>query len=294
MKPERTIDYEVGFQQKISNSSAIKISAYYKELRDMIQQRVYTFIPLVTDYETFSNLDFGTIKGFAFSYDLRRTGNFQLNASYALQFADGTGSDATSANGINSRRNIRTILPLTYDERHSVTAIADYRFASGNAYDGPRIGGRDIFSNFGVNLLLNAISGRPYSTFQEVTSPTGTSITTSINETRLPWVFRADLQLDKNFDIKLSEEAQRKLGINVYLRIQNLFDLDNVVDVYKVSLSPDDSGWLNTGRGTAAQNDAVSNGFPLENYTSSYAWRILNPDHYARPRQIFLGAIINF
>ncbi len=294
LKPERTIDYEVGFQQKISSSSAIKISAYYKELRDMIQQRVYSFVPTIGQYETFSNLDFGTIKGFAFSYDLRRTGNFQLNLAYALQFADGTGSDAESANGINSRRNIRTLLPLSYDERHSITAIADYRFASGNAYNGPRIAGKDILSDFGVNLLLNTISGRPYTTFQTVTSPTASSIRTSINETRLPWVIRADLQLDKNFSLKLNEESKRSLGINVYLRVQNLFDLDNIVRVYPVSLSPDDSGWLTTSRGNIALNDAVSNGFTEENYTSAIDWRLLNPNNYARPRQIFLGAIINF
>ena len=33
LKPERTIDYEVGFQQKLGNTSALKIAAYYKEMR---------------------------------------------------------------------------------------------------------------------------------------------------------------------------------------------------------------------------------------------------------------------
>ncbi len=294
LRPEKTVDYEVGFQQKISNSSAIKVSAYYKELRDMIQRRTYAFIPTVGNYETYSNLDFGTIKGFTFAYDLRRTSNFQLNANYALQFANGTGSGRNSAQGLNANRNIRTLLPLSYDERHSLTLIADYRYGSGNAYDGPRIGGLDILSNFGANLLINAISGRPYSTFDAVENVLVNTTTQAINETRLPWVFRMDLQLDKNFALKLSEEATRKINFNVYLRVQNLFDLDNIVGVYEVTQSPDDSGWLNNGLGIGAQNDAISNGFTADNYTSSYAWRILDPNNYARPRQIFLGTIINF
>ncbi|NNE30063.1 MAG: TonB-dependent receptor plug domain-containing protein, partial [Saprospiraceae bacterium] len=41
LRPQKTIDYEVGFQQKISNASALKIAAYYKELRDMIANRTY-------------------------------------------------------------------------------------------------------------------------------------------------------------------------------------------------------------------------------------------------------------
>lgn len=294
LKPEKTIDYEVGFQQKISNSSAVKVSLYYKELRDMIQRRTYTFIPTVGNYETYSNLDFGTITGFTLAYDLRRTNNFQLNASYALQYAKGTGSGRNSAEGLNANRNIRTLLPLSYDERHSLTMIADYRFGSGSAYDGPRIGGVDFLSNFGANLLVNAISGRPYSTYDDLSNVVTETTTKAINETRLPWVFRIDLQLDKTFSLKLSEEASRKINFNVYLRIQNLFDFDNIVDVYGVTQSPDDSGWLNSSLGVAAQSNALSNGFTADNYTSSYAWRILAPDHYARPRQIFLGAIINF
>ena len=124
--------------------------------------------------------------------------------------------------------------------------------------------------------------------------PTGAAIIEAINETRLPWVFRADLQLDKTFNFSLSEESKRKLFVNVYLRVQNLFDLDNIVNVYPFTQSPDDSGWLSTGLGEAALSSAVRNGFTEENYLSAFAWRILAPDNYAPPRQIFLGAIVNF
>ena len=296
LRPEKTIDYEVGFQQKISSSSAIKVSAYYKELRDMIQRRTFNFVPTVGSYETYDNLDFGTVKGFSFAYDLRRTKNFQLNATYTLQFADGTGSSLDSGRGINSRRNIREALPLSYDERHRITAIADYRFASGGNYDGPRIGGLDIFAETGVNLLMTAVSGRPFSTFGDISNPVDFTIVQSINETRLPWIFNADLQVDKNFSLSVSEASQRNLNFNVYLRFQNLFDLDNVVNVYRYeeSLSPDDTGWLTSTRGQASRQNALDAGFTQESYDSVFAWRTLGPNNYARPRQIFLGLIMNF
>ena len=293
LRPEKTIDYEVGFQQKISNSSAIKISAYYKELRDLVQRRTFNFVPGIGQYVTFDNLDFGTIKGFSFGYDLRRTGNFQLNATYTLQFADGTGSDRNSAQGITSRRNIRTLLPLTNDERHRITAVADYRLGAG---EGPLVAGKHILQDAGINLLVTAISGRPYSVFGSLSGPVTPVIVQSINETRLPWVLNADLQVDKNFSIGISEASNRKLNFNVYLRVTNLFDLDNVVNVYpfEASLSPDDTGWLATTRGQQARNTVLDIGFSGESYDSTFAWRTLGVNNYARPRQIFLGMITNF
>ncbi|MFT4972801.1 MAG: outer membrane receptor protein involved in Fe transport, partial [Saprospiraceae bacterium] len=111
LRPEKTIDYEIGFQQKISNSSAIKLTAYYKELRDMIQARFYFQIPTLGEYETFDNLDFGTVKGFSASYDLRRTGNIQLNIAYTLQFADGTGSDSESSRNTGTKSIVRVLSP---------------------------------------------------------------------------------------------------------------------------------------------------------------------------------------
>ena len=35
----------------------------------------------INEYDTYDNLDFGTVKGFTMQYDLRRTGNIELNCS---------------------------------------------------------------------------------------------------------------------------------------------------------------------------------------------------------------------
>ncbi|MCB0782817.1 MAG: hypothetical protein KDC02_01050, partial [Flavobacteriales bacterium] len=69
----------------------MKIAAFYRELRDQIQIRNVTEAWPVS-YRTYDNFDFGTVKGLTLTYDLRRTGNVWLKASYTLQFADGTGS----------------------------------------------------------------------------------------------------------------------------------------------------------------------------------------------------------
>ena len=51
-------------------------------------------------YITYRNVDFGTVKGFTLGYDLRKTGNVWMRANYTMQFANGTGSDATSNGGL--------------------------------------------------------------------------------------------------------------------------------------------------------------------------------------------------
>src|SRR5690606_17467869 len=74
LKAEKTVDFELGFQQKIDNFSAIKIAAFYRDMRDMVQvTQVVGAYP--ETYLSYANKDFGTVKGMTFSYDLRRRGN---------------------------------------------------------------------------------------------------------------------------------------------------------------------------------------------------------------------------
>ncbi|QQR94523.1 MAG: hypothetical protein IPJ93_11975 [Bacteroidota bacterium] len=62
----------------------------------MLQLRNIFFSYPGSGYTTFDNIDFGTVKGLTLGYDMRRTGNVRLGASYTLQFADGTGSNDVS------------------------------------------------------------------------------------------------------------------------------------------------------------------------------------------------------
>ncbi len=294
LKPERTVDYEVGFQQKLTNTSALKIAAYYKEMRDMIQARYFLFLPApINQYETYDNLDFGTVKGFTFQYDLRRTGNVSLNVAYTLQFADGTGSDANTSRGLSSRGIQRTLFPLSFDERHRINVILDYRYGSGRRYNGPRVNGVDIFANAGINLQTVAVSGRPY-TRKTTPAPFGGQGTEgSINGARLPWNFTINMRIDKDFNLT-KPDAARPLGLNVYFRVSNLLDRRNIIAVYPATGSPSDDGYLATGRGARQLEEVGASGRSIEAYLASYQWAMLNPNFYSLPRRMYVGAILQF
>lgn len=288
LRPSRTIDYEVGFQQKLSNSSKLKVSAYYKELRDMIQVRTFFPIPIITQYTTYDNQDFGTVKGFTFEYELRRTQNVSLITNYTLQFADGTGSDANSQRGLTSRGNLRNLFPLSYDERHRVNANLDFRYGSGRFYNGPVLGGRDILADFGVNIQAVAVSGRPYTATLTPQELGGTQFAGAINGARKPWTFTLNARVDKRFQLT------EGLKLNVYARVSNLLDRQNVTNVYSATGSPTDDGFLASANGLDKIQNIENSNRLLSSYLAAYQWAIVNPGFFTLPRRIFLGAILDF
>ena len=293
LKPQKTVDYEVGFQQKLNRISAIKVSAFYKELRDLIQRRPFTSVAVVNTYTTFDNIDFGTVKGFTFGYDLRRTNNVQVNATYTLQFADGTGSDANSAAGLQSNGNLRTLFPFSYDERHRLNLTIDYRYGAGNKYNGPTFRGKNIFANAGININGTAVSGRPFTNSTQADVFSGQGQAGTINGSRLPWNFWLNLKIDKQFALT-KPEAKRQLGLNVFLRVQNLLDRQNIIRVYSATGSAEDDGFLVTPEGVAATDNLFNTGQDLGSFLDAYQWRLINPTFYSLPRRAYIGASLTF
>jgi len=298
LKMQKTTNYEVGFKQALSSSSALTINAFYREMRDMIQYTRVAFA-FPQEYFTYGNIDFGTVKGLSLAYEMRRTKNVSLNANYTMQFADGSGSSATSgANIVTSEQpNLRTTLPLDYDQRHNITASVDYRYGSGKNYTGPLVNGKQILANMGVNLVATAGSGTPYSQQQNVTREAMFGINDrdyldgSINGSRLPWTYRLDMRVNKSFDLTWGEdENQKSAAMNVYLQVQNLLNTANIVNVYQYTGNPDDDGYLSTAVGIGDAQDQLD---PVA-FTDMYMLKLNNPSNYTRPRTIRLGVTLDF
>ncbi len=288
LKPEKTIDYEFGFQQKLNNKSSLTMSAFYREQRDMVQ-----VISLTGAYpinmRTYGNIDFGTIKGFTFKYDLRRTKNISLRASYTLQFANATGSDPTTGISlINAGQpNLRTTLPTNFDRRHAFVFVLDYRFSSGKNYNGPKWFGTDVFSNAGVNFTIDTGSGTPY-TKRDITS---NKVIGSINGSVMPWRTTINMKIDKSFMLKFgSGETRKNADLNVYLDISNLLNTMNVYGVYSSTGNPDDNAYLTSSRGITKIEDS----YDPYSFINYYNMMLENPAHYSLPRQIRLGVILSF
>ena len=297
LKPETTVDYELGFQQVLSKTSSLKISAFYREQRNQVQL-INVFEAYPATYKTFGNRDFGTVKGMTFSYDLRQTGNIRMTANYTLQFAEGTGSDATSANSLIQAGlpNLRNIFPFSYDQRHAFAITFDYRYGEGEDYDGPMIGKVKLFENTGLNLFTNINSGTPYSSQTFITDDAIGALNAGLNGTlngsRLPWAYRLDLQVDKTINISFgkTEDKKKMTALNIYIRVTNLFNQFNILGVYRATGNWNDDGYL----AAASSQTSIQNQIDEQSFRDYYAMKISNPFNVSSPRTIRLGIKMDF
>jgi outer membrane receptor protein involved in Fe transport len=276
LKPEKTISYEVGFSQQMGENASLDLTAYYKDVRDLIQLKNVFAQP--TAYALFVNGDYGTIKGLSVAFQLRRTNRVAATVNYTLQYASGTGSVATTNFNIAwLGGNFPTFVsPLSFDQRHTGNANIDFRTL---ADDGPTFLGGKPFGRVGVNLLLTFGSGRPYTPADPKTilfGPAWETPTAAYNQTYSPWNIELDLKVDKTFSMGSTD-------VNVYLWMLNVLNTKNVVTVLDFTGQPDDDGYFQTAAG---QQYAKTEGAEAE---QGYRYRLGAPANWGVPRQLRLG-----
>ncbi len=305
LKPMQTVDYELGFTQKINNTSSFTITAYYREVRNMIQMyRLTGAYP--KSYTSYSNLDFGTTKGITAEYDLRRTKNLRVRANYTLQYASMTGASTSTASALIAAGvpNLRSTFPTGFDRRHSISLTLDYRFGRGKKYDGPVINREksgksplQILADAGVALTVTGGSGAPYTASRTVISPLSGGnqlLEGTYYGSRMPASFKIDLRIDKDFSINLGGNKEGKQGrdayFNVYLNITNLLNSKNILHVYEATGAPDDDGYLTSSK----YQQEILNQLDSEAFIQMYEIYVNNGGNYSTPRQIKVGASFNF
>jgi len=183
---------------------------------------------------------------------------------------------------------------MSFDDRHTISGIIDYRYGSGKRYNGPRIGGVDIFANAGLNITGRAVSGRPYTAAVQPEQFGSSGIFGSVNGSRKPWNLTLNAQVDKTFTIA-RPGTSRSMNVNVYLRVTNVLDRRNIINVYGFTGSPTDDGFLNSVKGQSLLSGIeVNEGRTIDNYLAAYSWSLLNPNNYSLPRRMFLGVTFDF
>lgn len=317
LKPSRTVDYEVGYQQMLDEegSAAISISAFYREMRDMIQFfRFQNAYPIT--YDSYENIDFGTVKGFTFDFKTRPNRLVSFRAAYTLQFAQGTGSNANSGRGAVSGlvgfSVIRTLIPFDFDQRHTITGNIVFSLDESQERRGPKIKiGEKIYyplKNSSASFTFRAGTGTPY-TRNAIPNQAdvqfgvnGTTVTQgNLNGSRYPFNYNLDLRIDKSFNFSMGgtkkevngtmvREGGRNVNLNFYMVFLNLLNVQNILQVYSYSGQPDRSGYLESEQGKQLVQRQVDS----QAFVDQYRIRENNPDFYNLPRRIRLGLIFTF
>ena len=286
---EETTQYEIGFRQLLGTNSAMNLTVFYKNIKGLVNvqdhkwRRVEGGEILSAIYS--ENSDFGTTKGFAFSFDVTRLSYFSLSLQYTFSVAEGTGS-STASSQTAVFRNLdsqppKVIAPLSFDQRHTGVMILDFYIPQGE-------GG--ILEMFNINALLSFNSGRPYTPTDnwDLLGDNGLSANNTgyVNSANAPGSFRIDLKVEKSFPIG-------DFFIVPYVWIENLAGSENVTNVWRSTGDPFTTGFLNTPEGrAAAENNRILTG--TDGFAQDYQSLERDPRNFGIPRLIRLGLKLNF
>jgi outer membrane receptor protein involved in Fe transport len=277
IKPERTAAYEVGFSTLISNLASANITAFYKDIRDYVGT---SNVPVLWEnnsatgygYFYYTNLDYANVRGITLEVNKLYTDNYSLTLDYTFMVSEGTASNPGEyySADISGEELNRFIFPLDWDQRHTLNGTFYYNF-----------------EGWGISFIGTMSSGQPYTPSFATGYPTGLSSIRYYNKNkgRKPNYYNVDMNLKKGFPIG-------EYNLTFFVRIYNLFDIQNEVNVY-----------TDTGRATfsTAANKARENEIASGNDEDSSFKRwgtfeeyIKQPQMFSAPRQIQLGLTFNF
>jgi outer membrane receptor protein involved in Fe transport len=198
IRPERTVQYQFGYKQALSDQTGLDFNVFYKDIRDLLGVE---FISTYNDaeYARLTNADFGNVLGFTVTLDQRALGPVSATVDYTWQRAQGNSSDpretATRAAAGESPRP--RVVPLNWDQRQTlnvtVTAARPDRYST--------------------SLIVRGASGQPYT--PSIASGFGGGLES--NSGRKPGALLADVRGEMTTMV-----AKRR--VSVFGRIFNLFD----------------------------------------------------------------------
>ncbi|MCF7841929.1 MAG: TonB-dependent receptor [Lentisphaeria bacterium] len=205
LEPQRTVQYEVGLQQQLSENIGIDITGFYKDIRNLLGSKIVDTFSAGDSYALYINRDYGNTRGVTVALRKRMSDGLAANIDYTFSLAQGNASDPASAyfdanNGIEPEKQL---VFLDWDQRHTVNGSVTF----GLPYD------------FNTSFIGSYGSGLPY-------TPSFAGERTSFeNSERRPAQVNVDMRVTKSFRMI---GTQWTFNLNVY----NVLDRRNEVVVY--------------------------------------------------------------
>lgn len=198
IRPERTVQYQFGYKQAITEWLGLDASVFYKDIRDLLGTE---FITTGNDaqYARLANVDFGNVVGFTVALDQRARGLVSTSLDYTWQLADGNSSDpretATRAQAKLDPRPRQ--IPFNWDQRHTLNLTV-------------MLAQPGVFNS---SAILRVGSGQPYTP----TVQAGFGGGLEPNSGRKPTSVTVDLRGERLYPLQGMEAS-------LFGRVFNLFD----------------------------------------------------------------------
>ncbi|MBI5215304.1 MAG: TonB-dependent receptor [Ignavibacteriae bacterium] len=271
LKPRKTVQYEAGFEDQMTDDFAFSVHAFYKDYFGYI-----TLVRRLGEIRIYQNLDYASTRGFEISASNNFSQHLTSSISYSYQIAKGRSSSEIGTI-INPNSDLPRETRLDWDQQHTANFIFSYRV--GHNEEGEFFG-LPFINNYGISLTWSYGSGFPYTPQITGRSTDLKNEYLSNNETR-PYTSTTNLSIYKGFLLFGRMNAQ------VTLDITNLFNRRNVQ-------TGDPNGGFNNRDGRPyVFGDYNNNEEKVINPYRNNDARI-PPTVFEPPRQILLGVKLNW
>ncbi|MEZ4695994.1 MAG: TonB-dependent receptor [Rhodothermales bacterium] len=266
IRPERSVQYEMGLQQQIGGSLAIDVTGFFKDIRDYLalQNVRFSTVSGEDQFAIYLNKDYANVKGVTVGLTKRRDPNGLLSASidYTFQNAEGNNNNANAFffNFLSGRENEFELIPLDYDQHHIVSGSVTLTKPN----------------NWSASFLGQFSTGYPYTPliFNE-------NIDELPNSGRKPNQVKLDAHIYKTIKIG-------GLNVRAFTKIFNILDHLNQSFVF------DDTGTANYSLGNQRGEHAAWEPFYGQVGIHDFEEYTRRPQYYSAPRKITIGASISF
>ena len=250
LKPEKSVKYEVGLWQELMPGVGLNVALYYADVYDLLSTSIITTYDDVR-YGLYTNKDYGNRKGLEVGIDAQ-IGSLYGSVNYTLQYTRGNADNPTQTftRAGNSMDPIARLIPLSWDQRHTLNATFAYQTAK-----------------YGATITGIYNSGTTF-TWQPLSDSRLSLVNLYPNNAYKPSNFSVDF--NGHYDIPLRSNLKIRLSLLVY----NLLDAKNEFIVDQT-----------TGRA----NQSIVRDVDLILHRSdfnTYYDRINNPANLSAPREL--------
>lgn len=254
INPERTLTFEAGLQQGITDELGMELTVYSKDIRNLTGTQIFQ-TPEGGNVVRYTNVDVGTVRGITLSMSQRPGGPLAWTLDYTLQFAEGTASDPGESFGRQQAglEAIYSLSRLNWDRRHVINNTLTLKPARG----------------FELTLVNRLQSGTPYTTIREFIP------SFIVNDDDKPSYFTSDL--------RFFYRPPAVPAASLFLQVTNLTDEQVQQAVYAETGTATDNLYRELYRRNGTQVGGVNS---LDEY-------FYDQGFFGAPRRVSLGLRLN-
>jgi len=231
IEPQRTVAFEFGVKQQVSDDYSLEIGAYMKDITNLVGSTYHVIFPF--QYTIYDNSNYGKVNGVDVTLRKRMSSYFSGSITYTYSIAKGNESDPTEGyadfRGSNAILRPKRVFYLDFDRRHVMSGLLNISFPE---KFGPLLFGFYPLERFNANFVVQMASGLPYT---PVTTEEGDQLVVEKNSGRKGGTSQVDMRLERIFKVS-------SVRFSFFLKVTNLFDAINPQLVWTATGDPWDGG----------------------------------------------------